>query len=421
MLGLCDTAIAGHLGSAAYIGAMAVGASMLNVIYWLCGFLRMGTTGLSAQAYGAGQRACTRDILRKSLVIAAVISAVVLLCRTPLLGLLLRVIAPDHRVSAMASRYFLICVWAVPAQLGVMAVSGWFIGLQNTVVPMSVAVGINVVNVALSLVLVFGMSLGFTGIAIGTLSANWVGFAASLALARWKWRKDDRDDDRGATGRDISGHKVAWGRFFSLNADLFFRSACIMSVSLGMTSLGARIGETTLATNAVMMQFFLFFSYFMDGFAFAGEALVGKAAGASDRAEQRRVTHSLLAWGGVMAVVFASAYLSASSAIVSMITDESSVRTAVEAMKWWLVALPPVTVAAFIYDGIYIGLARTRPLLMSALVSAAVFFLVVTYVPEGGVIVGNGCLWLGFELYLLLRGVLLGLYYLKIQRKSLIL
>lgn len=415
LLGLCDTAIAGHLGSAAYIGAMSVGAMMLNVIYWLCGFLRMGTTGLSAQAFGAGNAAAARGVLRKSLSIAACIAAAVLILNVPLRELLLAVIAPDNEVSGLASLYFTICVWAAPAQLGVMAVSGWFIGQQNTVVPMTVAVGINVINVALSLTLVFGCGLGFAGIAVGTLAANWAGLAGALLFVRRRMRQLGAAED---TGR---GEGVKWGRFFSLNADLFFRSACIMGVSLAMTSLGARIGETTLAANAVMMQFFLFFSYFMDGFAFAAEALVGKAAGGRDRHAMMRAVKAVCLWGAAMAVTFALVYAGAASPIVRLLTDDDAVRLAVDGMKPWLVALPPVTVAAFIFDGVYIGLARTRPLLFTTLAAALAFSAVVLAGPGRLKADPNGLLWLGFELYLLLRGVLLALSYLKIQRKSLIL
>lgn len=268
---------------------MSVGAMMLNVIYWLCGFLRMGTSGLTAQAFGAGDMSAGRDVLSKAMTIAACLSVTAILLQTPLLRLLLAVICPDPDVTAYASLYFRICIWAAPAQLGIMAVSGWFIGRQNTVVPMTVAIGVNVINILMSLLLVFVWHCGFAGIAAGTLTAAWTGFAGALLFVRRELAgensktgdriktKDNADGNTGAKGR------VRWKLFFSVNGNLFFRSACIMCVSLTMTSVGARLGELTLAANAVIMQFFLFFSYFMDGFAFAGEALVGRAAGACDR------------------------------------------------------------------------------------------------------------------------------------------
>lgn len=417
LLGLCDTAVAGHLGSASYIGAMAVGAMMLNVIFWLCGFLRMGTSGLTAQAYGARDEAMSRDVLRKSLTIAAALSLLAIAIQSPLLALLLRVIGPDPAVRDLASLYFRICIWGAPAQLGIMAASGWFIGRQNTVVPMGVAIGVNIVNILLSLTLVFGFRLGFTGIAVGTLCAGWTGLAAILLLVRKNCK--DVKDLNDLTPR--SAGTVAWGRFFRLNSDLFFRSACIMCVSLAMTSVGARLGETILAANAVIMQFFLFFSYFMDGFAFAGEALVGKAAGAQDRDLLRRSVSGLVRWGAAMAILFFLVYLTGARTITGFLTDNETVREAVADMGIWIMILPPVTVAAFIFDGVFIGLARTRVLLIVTLVASTAFFTLAFLASGPGKLPGNRLLWLAFETYLLLRGVLLAFVYMKNQRKSLIL
>ena len=420
LLGLCDTAVAGHLGSASYIGAMAVGAMMLNVIFWLCGFLRMGTSGLTAQAYGARDEGMSRDVLRKSLTIAAALSLLAIAIQSPLLALLLRVIGPDPAVRDLASLYFRICIWGAPAQLGIMAASGWFIGRQNTVVPMGVAIGVNIVNILLSLTLVFGFRLGFTGIAVGTLCAGWTGLAAILLLVRKNCKEvKDFNDLKDLTPR--SPGTVAWGRFFRLNSDLFFRSACIMCVSLAMTSVGARLGETILAANAVIMQFFLFFSYFMDGFAFAGEALVGKAAGAQDRDLLRRAVSGLVRWGAAMAILFFLVYLTGARTITGFLTDNATVREAVADMGIWIMILPPVTVAAFIFDGGFIGLARTRVLLIVTLVASTAFFTLAFLASGPGKLPGNRLLWLAFETYLLLRGVLLAFVYMKNQRKSLIL
>lgn len=417
LLGLCDTAVAGHLGSASYIGAMAVGAMMLNVIFWLCGFLRMGTSGLTAQAYGARDERMSRDVLVKSLTIAAALSLLAIAIQSPLLALLLRVIGPDPAVRDLASLYFRICIWGAPAQLGIMAASGWFIGRQNTVVPMGVAIGVNIVNILLSLTLVFGFRLGFTGIAVGTLCAGWTGLAAILLLVR----KNSKVDNEVKVLTPRSAGTVGWGRFFRLNSDLFFRSACIMCVSLAMTSVGARLGETILAANAVIMQFFLFFSYFMDGFAFAGEALVGKAAGARDRELLRSSVSGLVRWGAAMAILFFLVYLAGARTITGFLTDNETVREAVADMGIWIMILPPVTVAAFIFDGVFIGLARTRVLLIVTLAASTAFFTLAFLASGPGKLPGNRLLWLAFETYLLLRGVLLAFVYLKNQRKSLIL
>ncbi len=410
LLGLCDTTIAGHLGSPSYIGAMALGAMMLNVIYWLCGFLRAGTTGMTAQAFGAEHYDLTRDVLRKALTIALAIAFVAICCISPLRRLLFLILDPAPEVAPLASQYFEICLWAAPAQLAIMAISGWFIGLQNTLVPMLIAVGINVINIALSISFVWGFNLGFPGVAYGTLTANWIGLVAAVAFVAARLRRLPDQE---------CGRRVAWGRFFKVNTDLFFRSACIMAVSLIMTSIGSRIGEITLAANAVMMQFFLFFSYFMDGFAFAGEAIVGKAAGAQDFIAIRRGVKALLGWGAAMAVIFLLIYILLPDIIVAFITDVNEVRLAVADMHLWLALLPPITVSAFIFDGVFIGLARSRDLLVTTLIATSAF-VAIAFIPGGSQsLPSNSLLWLAFETYLLLRGILLAACFMKFQRISL--
>lgn len=418
LLGLSDTTIAGHLGSPVFLGAMAVGSMMLNVIFWLCGFLRMGTTGLTSQAFGAGDFYFTRRILRKAITIALAIGAIVLCLQRPLEFILFKIISPDAEISETASLYFRICLWGAPAQLVIMAVSGWFIGLQNTVVPMVIAVGVNIINILLSVSLVFVFGTGFEGVAIGTLVANWIGCLAAAIFCLHRIRKQKQNPVEEIQSTTVFSSKL---NFFSVNTNLFFRSACIMIVTLAMTSFGARIGQTTLAANAVIMQFFLFFSYFMDGFAFAGEAIVGSSLGAKDYGLLRRCVKTLLLWGAVMAAVFLLIYAFFTSRITSLLTVDRSVRDAVTDMHLWLVLMPLITVAAFIFDGIFIGLARTGALLWTTVLASAVFFIVV-YAPEwSDQPLTNTVLWTGFGCYLLLRGILLAADYVKLQRNSLIL
>lgn len=403
LLGLSDTAISGHLGSASYLGAIAVGSMMLNVIYWVCGFLRMSTSGLTAQAYGASDVSGMLAILKKSLGIAAILSIVAIALQKPLLWLLTLIISPDPGVAALASSYFLLCIWAAPAQLGMMVLSGWFIGRQNTVVPMFVSVGVNVLNILLSVLLVFVFHVGFTGIAVGTAVSAYFGLIAIAITAAVNIRREKAPTH-------TSGSPVRYS-LSGVNIQLFLRSACIMAVSLGMTSVGARLGSTTLAANAVVMQYFLFFSYFMDGFAFAGEALVGKSLGARDYEALRADVRGLLRWGVYMALLFLAVYILCLPAITDLLTDVAEVRSSVRELSLWVVLLPPITVAAFIFDGVFIGLARTRPLLVTTLLAASVFFIGAF----AGGLPPNWLLWTAFEAYLLLRGVLLAAVYSKIQ------
>lgn len=406
LLGLCDTAVAGHLPEVAAIGAISVGSMMINVFCWLFGFLRMGTTGLVAQAYGARNRGRCLGILRKSLVSACVVGVLVLVAQGPLWDALMALMKPDGDVQELTRQYYRICVWGAAPQLVIMTLTGWFIGLQNTRVPMWIAIGVNVVNVTLNVLLGLVMGYGVRGVAMGTAVSNWIGCAVAVGVCvSWV---------RGRSGvlRTITEHadgRVAWKELFGMNGYLFVRSACIMAVSLSMTAYSARMGAVSLASNAVMMQFFLLFSYFMDGFAFAGEGLVGKYHGAGDTGMIGRSVRALLKWGAWMAVIFFTVYALFTPQITGLLTDKSVVVERMEQLKVFVMLLPPLTVLAFIFDGIYIGLGRTGAMMWSALAGMTLFY-VITGV-SGLKQDGTAVLWLAFEAYLVLRGAWLATFY----------
>lgn len=408
ILGLSDTTISGHLGSELYIGAIAVGTMMFNVVFWLFGFLRMGTTGLTAQAYGARDNDECRKLLVRACALGLIIGVVILLLHIPIRLLLLLLISPEGQVADYASDYFNICIWGAPALLFNMAVMGWFLGVQNTVVPMIISVSVNIVNIILSLCFVFLFDMGFEGVAYGTMISNWVGVGIAilyvLKFYEWRFPKICRTDILQLSDM---------GRFFKINTDIMFRSACIMSVSLTVTSIGAQLGALTLAANAIIMQFFILFSYFMDGFAFAAEALSGKFVGARDLQNLKRVINRLLLWALGVASVFTIIYIGGYKFIVSFITNEENVIATVDKYSLWLKLIPLVTVAAFIYDGIYIGLTATRQMLIATFLSAMAFLSICFIHPFGGNLIDlpqNHTLWIAFLTYLLLRGVMLGLY-----------
>lgn len=408
ILGLSDTTISGHLGSELYIGAIAVGTMMFNVVFWLFGFLRMGTTGLTAQAYGARDNDECRKLLVRACALGLMIGIVILLLHIPIRLLLLLLISPEGQVADYASDYFNICIWGAPALLFNMAVMGWFLGVQNTVVPMIISVSVNIVNIILSLCFVFLFDMGFEGVAYGTMISNWVGVGIAilyvLKFYEWRFPRICRTDILQLSDM---------GRFFKINTDIMFRSACIMSVSLTVTSIGAQLGALTLAANAIIMQFFILFSYFMDGFAFAAEALSGKFVGARDLQNLKRVINRLLLWALGVASVFTIIYIGGYKFIVSFITNEENVIATVDKYSLWLKLIPLVTVAAFIYDGIYIGLTATRQMLIATFLSAMAFLSICFIHPFGGNLIDlpqNHTLWIAFLTYLLLRGVMLGFY-----------
>lgn len=405
LLGLADTTISGHLGSEKYIAAIAVGSMMVNVVLWCFGFLRSGTSGMTAQAYGASDRGAQRELFTRSLLLGLGIGLVMIVLQWPLMWLLLRVISADADVSGLASQYFSIMIWGAPAMLATMAVSGWFLGMQNSLNPMIIAITTNVVNIAASLTLVYGLSLGFVGTAIGTCTANWFGLVLALILAA-----------RFNGGKLPLSPRDKWftlrgsGRFFRVSSDIFFRSMCIMSVSLGITAFGAGIGSLTLAINAVMLQFFHFFSYFMDGFAFSAEALTGKSVGRADHRLFKRTERALALWAVGMAVSFTLIYWLFWAPISGFITPEKDVLDGIGEFHLWLVLMPAITVAAFIYDGIYIGLTATRLMFIATAIGAAVFFGFNLLVPQSAdPVKANNILWISFLSYLLIRGAGLAL------------
>jgi MATE family multidrug resistance protein len=284
---------------------------------------------------------------------------------------------------------------------------GWMLGMQNTVRPMIISVSVNIINIVLSLAFVFLMDMGFNGVALGTMLSNWCGVAISLWFITRYY--DGRLPD---IKRDDLLKVSGMGRFFKVNTDIMLRSACVMSVSLSVTAIGAQLGAMTLAANAIMMQFFILFSYFMDGFAFAAEALSGRFAGAKDLPMLRKSVGYLAVWALGVALMFTVVYVFGYQYIVRFITSEQDVVAVVVDYSLWLKLIPIVTVAAFIFDGVYIGLTATRRMLWVTLSSALLFFAI-CFLHIGGdnlfALPDNDTLWVGFLAYLLLRGLLLGI------------
>lgn len=402
LLGLVDVAITGHLGSAAYIGAIALGGMLFNVVYWIFGFLRMGTSGLTAQALGAGKREETIEWLLRSQTIGLGIAVALLLLQVPIRELALLVMQPTEEVRAFTITYFNICIWGAPATLGLFGLNGWFIGMQNSRVPMAIAITQNVVNILASLCFVFGLGMKVEGVALGTLIAQWCGFLMGAFLC---WRYVDV-----SLCRVFKGWKVSWKslfdrqsmlRFFEVNRDIFFRTICIVSVMLFFTSAGSWQGEVILAVNTLLMQLYLLVSYVMDGFANAGEALSGKYYGAGDRSSLRLTVRRLFVWAMLMATGFTVVYVFGGKPFLGLLTDEPSVVEASADYVWWAYLIPFVSMGAFMWDGIFIGLTASRQMLQS-MFAAAVTFFVLYYLLHPSL--GNHGLWAAFLAFLLVRG-----------------
>ncbi len=401
LLGLVDTAIVGHMGSAMFIAAIALGGSVFNMLYWCFGFLRAGTSGITAQAYGAGNsEACALSLMR-GLLVAAILGIVMIAISSPVANIVLRFMGADATTFTLGRQYVLIAVWGAPAVLSTYALSGWFLGIQDTKAPMTISIAVNVINIALSLTFVYVLHWGVSGLAAGTMIAQWGGVAIGILLCIRKYRRHKLGERSRVRFRTI----IEWSglrRFFCVNTDIFIRTLCLVAVTLWFTRMGAVQGTMILAVNALLMQLFMLLSYVMDGFAFAGEAIVGKSIGANDMQQVKRCVSYLLRWGTAVAALFTAVYALFGESIVGMLSSETQVVAASNEYLWWAVALPFAGFGAFTWDGIYIGATMTRRMLIAMVASILVFFITLTLTYHT---MGNHGLWLSFVLYLVSRGI----------------
>ena len=358
LLGLIDVTIVGHLGSASYIGAIAVGGMLFNMIYWIFGFLRMGTSGLTAQAYGAHDLKEVTRILLRSTGISLMLALALLILQYPIRLIAFELIDTSAEVQQLATLYFHICIWGAPATLGLYSFSGWFIGMQNSRFPMFIAITQNIVNIVASLLFVFVFGMKVEGVALGTLIAQYAG----LFMAYLLWLRYYRPLRKYISRKQLFTHD-AMKRLFQVNRDIFLRTLCLVAVTVFFTSTGAAFGDVVLAVNTLLMQLFTLFSYIMDGFAYAGEALTGKYIGAGNRQELRRTIRHLFGWGIALSLAFTLLYGIGGKEFLGLLTNEQSVISASGDYFYWVLAIPLAGFAAFLLDGICIGATSTLSLI----------------------------------------------------------
>lgn len=410
LLGIVDVAIVGHIGDENYIGAIAIGSMIFNVIYWLFGFLRMGTSGFTSQAFGAGNTQATAYVLKKMLVLSFGVAAAFVLFQLPIRHLAFLLMGVNNDIHPLVATYYNIVVWGAPATLGLYVLTGWLVGMQNTRVPMWVSIAQNIINIAASALLVFAFRMGIAGVAIGTLVAQWAGFVMSLLSLRSCYAQEWHTALSNAITKLQSHTEIFTISFFSANRDIFLRTLCLVSVNLFFTAAGSRQGAMMLSVNTLLMTFFTLFSYVMDGFAYAGEALAGRYFGARDTASLNLLARRLLRWGMALSVAFSLIYLLAGEAILGLLTDNQPVVVAAADYRLWAVAVPLTGFAAFVFDGIFIGITATRAMFMSCFVGAIAFFLI--YYSLFGEW-HNHALWLALNIYLALRGVVLAVVFMR--------
>ena len=380
LVGIVDTAIVGHIANATYIGGIAIGTMLFDLLYWNFGFLRVGTSGMTAQAYGRGDGVECARLLTQSVSIALIGAVVLWLIQWLFVTAVLAIVPCSTEVAAFAREYFFIRIWAAPATLSLMAFKGWFIGMQDTVSPMITDIVVNVVNMTVSYVLAVYTPLEALGVAYGTLVAQFTGLLLALVICMFKYKTVMREVVRQLCDKAIKllGDKEM-KRFMSLNANLFVRSLCFMVVYVGFTSLASQYGDVELAVSTIMMKLFMLFSYFVDGFAYAGEALVGKEYGASRSLASSphrlvRIVRLLFAWSLGVGLLFTLLFAIWSEECYLAMTNDMEVLSRLGDYTLWLIAMPLVSTLAFMWDGVYAG-ATAGKQIRNAMIYAALGFV----------------------------------------------
>lgn len=401
IMGIAGTMIAGHLGdSVATIGALAIGVSIFNFIYWNCSFIRMGTSGLTAQAFGAGDSRTTTLMLARASVVSLVVGLLALIFQRPLgLGALAIMNGND-----MVADYFFARIWAVPAGVLLFGLNGWLTGMQNAIIPMVVAITVNLIHIVCSIWFAFPLGMGIVGIAYASVVAQWTGVAATAAITWWKYRKGFV----AIKWREVVDMQ-AMKEFFLINRDIIIRTLCIVATYTFFTAASARMGDDNiLAVNTILLQLFTLFSYMNDGFAYAAEALTGRFIGARDELSLRDAVKKCVIWCFVVAVIYIGVYIGWWRELLSLFISDDAQNTNLlldYAGRYigWIIAIPLAAAMPFVMDGIMVGATQSRIMRDSMILSTVAYFgLFYGFEP----FIGNNALWLAFSSYMFLRGAL---------------
>lgn len=398
LLGLVDMMLMGHLSSPAYIGAIALGGTIFSVLYSFFSFLRAGTTGFTAQSYGANDTTEISYSLYRSITIAVLASILIIGIQKPIARVSLVLLEGSNEVESLAITYFFVRIWAAPANMLLYCFNGWFIGMQNTRIPMAIAIIINVLNIILSIIFVVVLKQDVVGVALGTVIAQYCGLITALVFLFTKY-KNYLIKINAHILLDINKLK----RFFKVNTDLMIRSILLVLTIAFFTNQSAKLGDNILSVNMILLQSFYIFSYFTDGFAYAGEALVGKYIGANDSDSLHSVVRLLFIWGMYISVPFAILYTLFPTAFVKIISDNAEIISEIRPYYIYMALIPIITFAAFLWDGIYIGATASKAIRNTMIISAILVFLPMWYFLMP--IYGNHGLWIAFLGFMVARGV----------------
>jgi len=398
LLGMVDTALMGHLDGLIYIGAIALGSMIFNFIYWGMGFLRMGTVGFAGQANGANNKSEVSLVLYRSLSIAVIIATFLIIIHPIIISFGLSFTNSSIAIKNEAANYFNVRIWALPASLVILSFSGWFIGMQNTVYPMIMAISSNIINIALSFFFVFGMDMKTEGVALGTVIAQYISMLIGIGLLTYKYKHYLIKYYL----KEIFNKQLL--RLLNVNKDIFIRTLGIIFVLSFFTIKSANISDTTLAVNTILFQFFIFFSYLLDGFANAGEALSSIAIGAQKLKQLKLVINKTFMFGLLFSFIFSLIYFFFGELIIKLLTNNSDIIDATTPLLYWVVILPFVAFPAFIYDGIFVGAAASKAMRNTMIIASFFVFLPILYLNIENEITS---LWIAFLSFLFARGLLL--------------
>ena len=408
LLGAVDTFVMGHLPEPKFLGAVAVGAMIFTFLYWGFGFLRMGTGGLTAQAFGARDGDEVRACLARAAIIAAPVSLALILVQYPVSLAALALVDASAAVEDLALAYFSVRIWGAPATLMNFALLGWFIGCRQAQAALWHQLFLNGVNIVLDLVFVLGLGWDVEGVAAATVIAEFGAMGLGLWLARPILRRVG-----GAFVRERILDRAELRRTFSLSVDIFVRTVCLVFAFAYFTARGAAFGDVVLAANAILLNFQTFMAHALDGFAHAAEALGGGAVGARDRREFRDAVRTSALWALIAAIGFAAAYAGGGPLIINLLTGIAEVRHVAREYLVWSQVLPLASVVPFVLDGVFLGATRGRTMRNAMVVSLAVY-LVACF----GLIPlwGNHGLWAALTIFMGARGVTLLARYPALER-----
>ncbi|AGM41248.1 MATE efflux family protein [Spiribacter salinus M19-40] len=410
LLGLVDTAVVGHLPDSRYLGGVTLGATLFSFLFWGFGFLRMGTTGLTAQAHGRGDVSAVLRLLGQSLLLALGIGLALIALHPWLIAIGLTLLDGSPAVTAEAEIYARIRMASAPAVLANYALIGWFLGRGYSKVTLVLMVINNTVNILLDLLFVVGLGMATDGVALASVIADYLTLATGLGLALWAWR-----DWRWPRVRGVLNDAVGYRRLLSVNGALFVRTLCLLFAFAFFHAQGASLGDTTLAANAVLLQFVLLASYGLDGFAHATESLVGQRIGAADEPGFKAVVRAATEWSMLMAGLASLVFLLIGDALIAVLTDLSAVRVMAGSYLIWVVAMPLLAAASYLLDGIFIGATKPRAMRDTMISALFLVYLPVWWLAQP---LGNHGLWLAFIAFTVARSVLLGTVFTRAWRRG---